>query len=42
MTLNRINTTNGPSEDRILLSGIHTVCDIFCKGCNSYVGWKYV
>ena len=26
----------------MLLSGLHTVCDIFCKGCFNLVGWKYV
>lgn len=26
----------------MLLSGLHTVCDIFCKGCLNLVGWKYV
>ena len=38
----RVNIITGPKEQRILLTGLHTVCDIFCKGCNNNVGWKYV
>lgn len=38
----RINIITGPQEQRVLLTGLHTVCDIFCKGCNNNVGWKYV
>lgn len=38
----RININLGQNEDRMLLSGLHTVCDIFCKGCLSLIGWKYV
>lgn len=37
-----MNIITGPKEQRILLTGLHTVCDIFCKGCNNNVGWKYV
>ena len=36
-----INTYIGPSEQRELRTGLHTVCDIFCKNCNSKLGWKY-
>jgi hypothetical protein len=25
-----MNVTSGPSEDRMLLSGMHTVCDLIC------------
>lgn len=24
------------------MTGMHTVADIFCVGCGSIVGWKYV
>ena len=24
------------------MSGLHVVCDVFCKGCQTNVGWKYV
>mmetsp|Transcript_10707 Transcript_10707/g.14332 ORF Transcript_10707/g.14332 Transcript_10707/m.14332 type:complete len:113 (+) Transcript_10707:210-548(+) len=36
-----VNVYTGPKEDRILITGLHTVCDIFCIGCNGLVGWKY-
>lgn len=32
----------GEKEDRSMLTGLHTVADIFCVGCGSIVGWKYV
>lgn len=37
-----VNTFDGVSEDRVLMSGRHTVCDIFCTNCQNYVGWRYV
>ena len=40
--LKRVNIITGQKEQRILLTGLHTVCDIYCKGCNNNVGWKYV
>ncbi|TQD75977.1 hypothetical protein C1H46_038464 [Malus baccata] len=24
-----------------MITGLHTVADIFCVGCGSIVGWKY-
>lgn len=38
----RINVSCGPSEDRILMTGLHTVRDMFCNVCHASVGWKYV
>jgi hypothetical protein len=37
-----VNVTPGVKEDRMMMTGMHTVCDIFCVGCGSIVGWKYV
>jgi Yippee zinc-binding/DNA-binding /Mis18, centromere assembly len=37
-----VNVTIGPSEDRRLITGMHTVSDIFCKRCKSLVGWTYL
>ncbi|PWZ02279.1 yippee-like protein [Testicularia cyperi] len=37
-----LNTTMGPKEDRTLLTGVHTVCDLRCKGCSSTLGWTYL
>ncbi|KAG7357234.1 Yippee zinc-binding/DNA-binding /Mis18, centromere assembly family protein [Nitzschia inconspicua] len=36
-----VNVTIGPAEDRALITGLHSVCDIFCKRCNHMVGWTY-
>lgn len=38
----RVNITLGHQEERLMLSGLHTVEDIFCCCCGQYVGWKYV
>ncbi|KAG2111157.1 yippee zinc-binding/DNA-binding /Mis18, centromere assembly-domain-containing protein [Suillus discolor] len=35
------NVKLGKKEDRPLLTGVHTVADIFCMGCNDRVGWYY-
>uniref|UniRef100_A0A7S2V7S0 Yippee domain-containing protein n=1 Tax=Entomoneis paludosa TaxID=265537 RepID=A0A7S2V7S0_9STRA len=36
-----VNLTIGPPEDRTLMTGLHSVCDIFCKRCKTLVGWTY-
>jgi Yippee zinc-binding/DNA-binding /Mis18, centromere assembly len=36
------NVVEGPDEEKMLLTGVHVIRDIFCKSCNSYVGWSYV
>ena len=38
----RINAREGKGEDRHLLTGKHTVCDVFCIQCHRLLGWKYV
>lgn len=38
----RVNITYGPREERMMLSGMHTVADIFCCQCGQIAGWKYV
>ncbi|GFY83768.1 Yippee family putative zinc-binding protein [Actinidia rufa] len=37
-----VNVTLGEKEERMMMTGMHTVVDIFCVGCGSLVGWKYV
>ena len=37
-----VNVTLGEKEERMMITGLHTVVDIFCVGCCSIVGWKYV
>jgi hypothetical protein len=36
-----VNITHGPAEDRILITGLHSVSDIYCKRCNTLIGWTY-
>jgi Yippee zinc-binding/DNA-binding /Mis18, centromere assembly len=38
----RVNVDVGAHEDRMLITGLHTVADIRCTGCNTVIGWKYV
>ncbi|KAJ6982952.1 hypothetical protein NC653_025922 [Populus alba x Populus x berolinensis] len=37
----RVNVFAGEKEERMMITGLHTVADIFCVGCGSIVGWKY-
>ena len=37
-----VNVDVGETEDRVLMTGLHTVADIFCVSCHSRLGWKYV
>ncbi|KAL5575373.1 hypothetical protein UlMin_017072 [Ulmus minor] len=39
---NVVNVTVGSQEERLMLSGLHTVEDIFCCCCGQILGWKYV
>lgn len=39
---NVVNVTLGPREERVLITGLHTVADIHCTSCNAVIGWKYV
>ncbi|KAJ7961250.1 Protein yippee-like [Quillaja saponaria] len=36
-----VNVTVGEKEERPMITGVHTVVDIFCVACGSIVGWKY-
>lgn len=36
-----MNITVGDLEERMMISGMHTVADIFCCCCGQIVGWKY-
>jgi hypothetical protein len=35
------SANTGPQEKRVLMTGLHTVSDIFCTNCHSLLGWKY-
>lgn len=36
-----VNVCVGPLEDRLLITGLHTVADIYCSDCAEVLGWKY-
>ncbi|KAF9467424.1 yippee zinc-binding/DNA-binding /Mis18, centromere assembly-domain-containing protein [Collybia nuda] len=36
-----VNVKVGRREERSLLTGVHTVADVFCAGCNDRLGWYY-
>lgn len=38
----RVNIGCGPAEERLLLTGLHAVADIYCENCHTTLGWKYV
>eukprot|EP00850_Spirogloea_muscicola_P015571 SM000120S25720 [mRNA] locus=s120:342179:343032:- [translate_table: standard] len=38
---NVVNVQVGPKEDRLLMTGLHTVADIYCSQCQEVLGWKY-
>ncbi|MFQ6626420.1 hypothetical protein Gotur_006017 [Gossypium turneri] len=35
------NIMVGPKEDRQLMTGLHTVADVYCCDCREVLGWKY-
>jgi len=38
----RVNVGCGQAEERVLLTGLHAVADIYCESCKTTLGWKYV
>jgi hypothetical protein len=36
-----LSFSSGPQEKRVLMTGLHTVSDIFCTNCHTLLGWKY-
>ncbi|CAJ0580601.1 unnamed protein product, partial [Mesorhabditis spiculigera] len=38
---NVVNVGCGPAEERMLLTGLHAVADIYCECCRTTLGWKY-
>ena len=36
-----INVVKGPNENRILMTGLHTVADLYCLTCTDNIGWYY-
>ena len=42
MMVTRVNVKTGTKEERLLITGLHTVADISCISCHTVLGWKYV
>lgn len=42
MFAHAMNVVLGYKEDRELLSGVFTVCEVRCSKCGEELGWKYV
>eukprot|EP00042_Codosiga_hollandica_P056381 m.811357 g.811357 ORF g.811357 m.811357 type:complete len:83 (-) comp59334_c0_seq3:3211-3459(-) len=40
-SVRRVNVQAGPVQDKMLMTGLHAVCDVHCLICRQYVGWKY-
>ncbi|CAF0831443.1 unnamed protein product [Didymodactylos carnosus] len=36
-----INVNTSAAEERVLLTGLHEVADIYCECCKTLLGWKY-
>lgn len=36
-----MNVSVGAKEDRELMTGLHTVADVYCSDCREVLGWKY-
>uniref|UniRef100_A0A8C4ZTC1 Protein yippee-like n=1 Tax=Gadus morhua TaxID=8049 RepID=A0A8C4ZTC1_GADMO len=36
-----VNVGCGAAEERLLLTGLHAVADIYCENCHTTLGWKY-
>ncbi|GAA99472.1 uncharacterized protein L969DRAFT_402115 [Mixia osmundae IAM 14324] len=36
------NTVTGKKEEKMLLTGLHSIADLRCKGCNISLGWVYI
>jgi len=37
-----INYTEGPEEEKPLITGLHVIVNIYCFNCGQNVGWKYI
>ncbi|KAJ9188177.1 hypothetical protein P3X46_003564 [Hevea brasiliensis] len=36
-----MNIIVGHKEDRQMITGLHTVADVYCSDCGELLGWKY-
>ncbi|KAJ1783122.1 hypothetical protein LPJ59_006659, partial [Coemansia sp. RSA 2399] len=42
LTESVVNEKLGNPEDRLLMTGMHTVCNLQCCRCDALIGWKYI
>lgn len=36
-----VNVDVGPAQEKMLITGLHSICDVHCTTCRSYLGWRY-
>jgi len=36
-----VNVNTSAAEERVLLTGLHEVADVYCDCCKTLLGWKY-
>ncbi|EGD81682.1 hypothetical protein PTSG_02396 [Salpingoeca rosetta] len=36
-----VNIECGPAEEKMLMTGLHSIRDVHCSHCRAYLGWKY-
>eukprot|EP00045_Choanoeca_perplexa_P001547 m.20242 g.20242 ORF g.20242 m.20242 type:complete len:114 (+) comp11019_c0_seq2:392-733(+) len=36
-----VNIDVGPAQQKMLITGLHSICDVHCSVCRVYLGWKY-
>ena len=36
-----VNIKDGIIRDKQLRTGLHSICSVFCIGCETEIGWKY-
>ena len=37
-----VNYVPGPAENRLLITGLHTIADVYCGKCQHNIGWMYL
>ena len=40
--MHSVNVKLARSEQKMLLTGMHTISNISCKGCDAPIGWVYI
>eukprot|EP00053_Salpingoeca_punica_P007385 m.67598 g.67598 ORF g.67598 m.67598 type:complete len:114 (-) comp14124_c0_seq1:545-886(-) len=37
-----VNIDSGPAQDKMLMTGMHSIADVHCTTCHTYLGWRYL